>query len=303
MTIHLSMDIEKIKTFLWEILKLNTHPKSLDWLLLQKEKIGNDTSYLKFYLAFGQASRHFKKNLMELSETQIQEAKTLVEGFSPESWDQLQTARTYLLLHFGISEAATWVAAINKLFETADMHEQQSLYAALPLMPFREEMVERAVEGLRTNIASVFDAIALNNPYPSQYLEERAWNQMVLKAVFMQRPLYRIQGADKRANPILAKILVDFAHERWAAGRKVMPELWRFVGPYLDGQNLGDIEKVVQSSDNLERNAALLACCESGFESAKLLINQYPEVQNEVQHGQLTWEKIGREFENSNLIQ
>lgn len=292
------MDLEKIKTFLLEILKLNAEPKSLDWLSLQKEKIGEDTSYMKFYLAFGMASRYFKKNLMELSETQIQEAKTLVEGFSPESWDQLQTARSYLLLHFGISEASAWVGAINKLFETADMHEQQSLYAALPLMPFREEMVQRAVEGLRTNIASVFDAIALNNPYPSQYMEEGAWNQMVLKAVFMQRPLYRIQGADKRANPTLAKILVDFAHERWAAGRKVMPELWRFVGPYLDPQNLGDIEKVIYSSDPLEKNAALLACHESGFLPAKSLLKQFPKVQKDIQQGELTWEKIGMEFEN-----
>lgn len=300
--IHLSMDLEKIKTFLLEILKLNAEPKSLDWLSLQKEKIGKDSSYLKFYLAFGQASRYFKKNLLALSETQIHEAKNLVEGFSPESWDQLQTARSYLLLHFGISEASAWVNAINKLFETADMHEQQSLYAALPLLPFRKEMVERAVEGLRTNIASVFDAIALNNPYPSQYLEERAWNQMVLKAVFMQRPLYQIQGADARANPTLAKILVDFAHERWAAGRKVMPELWRFVGPYLNNQNLGDIEKVIQSSDTLERNAALLACQGSESESAKSLLKQFPEVQQAIQQGELTWEKIGMEFENLNRL-
>ncbi|SDZ13055.1 hypothetical protein SAMN05444412_106111 [Rhodonellum ikkaensis] len=296
--IHLSMDLEKTKTFLLEILKMNAEPKSLDWLALQKEKIGEDTSYMKFYLAFGMASRYFKKNLMDLSETKIQKAKTLVEGFSPESWDQLQTARSYLLLHFGIADASAWVDAINKLFETADMHEQQSLYAALPLMPFREEMVERAVEGLRTNIASVFDAIALDNPYPSQYMEERAWNQMVLKAVFMQRPLYRIQGADKRANPTLAKILVDFAHERWAAGRKVMPELWRFVGPYLDIQNFGDIEKVIHSSDPLEKNAALLACHQSGFVPANSLLKQFPKVQREIQQGELTWEKIGREFEN-----
>lgn len=292
-----SIDIEKTKNFLFDLLEQQSETKSIEWLLQQKDKIEKEGSYLKFYMAFGQASRFFKKTLLQITEKQKEVANMLMEGFSPQTWDQLQTARSYLLLHFEEKEASSWVNALNKLFETADMHEQQSLYAALPIMPFQPEMLERAIEGLRTNISSVFDAVALNNPYPTQYFDERAWNQMVLKAIFMQRPLYQIQNADDRANPTLAKILVDFAHERWAAGRTVMPELWRFVGPFINDENIRDIEKVLQTGDPIQQKAALLACSSSDFAPAKKLIKQNPEMGNAVLNEEITWERIGEEFQ------
>jgi len=291
------IDTEKTKSFLFELLEQEADSKSMDWLLQQKEKIEKEGSYLKFYMAFGQASRFFKKTILKISAKQKEIANNLAEGFSPQTWDQLQTARSYLLLHFEEKEASNWVIALNKLFETADMHEQQSLYAALPIMPFQPEMKERTIEGLRTNISSVFDAVTLNNPYPAQYFDERAWNQMVLKAIFMQRPLYQIQNADDRANPTLAKILVDFAHERWAAGRTVMPELWRFVGPFINEENLADVQKVILSEDPIQQKAALLACKSSDFEQAKKLIDQHPEIKKAIMNGEITWELIGEEFQ------
>ncbi|SMD41577.1 hypothetical protein SAMN00777080_0102 [Aquiflexum balticum DSM 16537] len=294
-----SIDIEKTKIFLFELLKQEVETKSMEWLVLQKEKIEKDGSYLKFYMAFGQASRFFKKTILQLTDQQKKLANSIREGFSPHTWDQLQTARGYLLLHFEEKEASSWVNALNKLFETADMHEQQSLYAALPIMPFQPEMIERAIEGLRTNISSVFDAVALNNPYPSEYFDERAWNQMVLKAIFMQRPLYQIQNADSRANPVLAKILVDFAHERWAAGRTVMPELWRFVGPYVNEENFADIQKVLQTNDPNQKKAALLACGSSDYVPAKKLLEDHSEINKAIINGEITWEHIGVEFQSS----
>ncbi|MFD2202621.1 EboA domain-containing protein [Shivajiella indica] len=293
------VDKEKVKSFLLEVLKENADSKSIEWLLQQKEKIENEASYLKFFMAFSQSSRYFKKQLLSLSDKNKEKADQLVKGFSPSSWDQLQTARSYLLLHFEENDPTSWVKALNKLFETADMHEQQSLYAAIPIMPFQEEMTERAIEGLRTNISSVFDAVALNNPFPSKYFDERAWNQMVIKAIFLQRPLYQIQNADERANLNLAKILVDFAHERWAAGRKVMPELWRFVAPYIDTDNISDIKKVLQTGDLLQKKAGLLACSQSDFAEAKKLLDQHAELKSQIQKGDITWESIGKEFQST----
>ncbi|MCL6261370.1 EboA domain-containing protein [Aquiflexum sp. TKW24L] len=293
------IDLDKAKAFLFELLQQESDPKSIEWLLLQKEKIQNESSYLKFYMAFGQASRYFKKYLLQPSEIQKKEANTLLEGFRPDTWDQLQTARTYLLLHFEERDPTSWVTSLNKLFETGDMHEQQSLYAAIPLMPFQKEMKERAIEGLRTNISSIFDAIALNNPYPAENFEERAWNQMVIKAIFLLRPLYQIEGADERANPQLANILIDFAHERWAAGRKIMPELWRFVGPFINEENIKDIEVVLQTGDLLQEKAALLACSKSSFDKARNLLDENHVIKEAIETGGITWESIGKEFQET----
>ena len=52
---------------------------------------------------------------------------------------------------------------------------------------------------------------------------------MVLKALFIGRPLHLIQGLDLRANRDLAKMLINYAHERQSANRPVPAELWQLV--------------------------------------------------------------------------
>jgi hypothetical protein len=291
------METQKTLTsFLYQILENSSEKTSLDWLNLQAEKIHAEGSPTKFFLAFSQASRYFKKLPIGLSEVQKQKTSSLVAGFDPSHWDLLQTARTILLLQFP-QEKKAWFKAINQLFETGDMHEQQALYAALPIMPFSEELLPRAIDGCRTNMTVIFDAISLNNPFPANYFPEANWNQMVLKAVFMQRPLYRIQGLEERRNLPLANIASDFAHERWAAGRPVMAEIWRLVVPFLNDKFLADLNKAIASDDLLQIKAAVLACTESDFAPAKELASNYPEIVKEIESGAVSWEKIGIEFQ------
>ena len=292
------METQKtLASFLYQILENSSEKSSLDWLNLHAEKIHSEGLLNKFFLAFSQASRYFKKLPIGLSDDRQQKASEIVAGFDPSHWDLLQTARTILLLQLP-QEKTAWFKAINQLFETGDMHEQQALYSALPLMPFSEDLLPRAIDGCRTNMTVIFDAIALNNPFPANYFPEANWNQMVLKAVFMQRPLYRIQGLEKRRNLPLANIASDFAHERWAAGRPVMAEIWRLVVPFLDGKFLADLEKAIASGDLLQIKAAVLACTESDFVSAKELANTYPEIRKEIESGAVSWEKIGIEFQS-----
>lgn len=286
--------------YLKEILQNHSNEKSLNWLDEKSKKIQDSGSKNAFYLAFSQASRFFSKESLILDMKAKQKAHSLIEGFQPEFWNILQTARTFLLLHFSI-EKEEWLEAIKQLFETGDLYEQQALYAALPMMPYPEEMIPRAIEGCRTNMTLVFDAIALNNPYPTIYFPELNWNQMVLKAVFMQRPLYRIQQLDHRRNPALAEIASDFAHERWAAGRNVMPELWRLVSPNIDEKFIRDLEKVMNSEDLLEQKGGALALFHSDFPPAKALLNAHPELIQAIEKGIVSWERIGQEFQETRV--
>jgi hypothetical protein len=291
------METQKLTIdFLQEILQNRTEKTSLDWLAQQAQKIQSLGSSTSFFLAFSQASRYFKKSPLNISLEQKQAASALIPGFDPSHWDLLQTARTSLLLHFP-QEKTSWFKAINQLFETADMHEHQALFASLPLLPFQEDLIPRAIDGLRTNISSVFDSIALNNPFPAQYFPEANWNQMVLKAVFMQRPLFRIDRFEERRNLSLATIASDFAHERWAAGRPVMAEIWRLVVPFFDQNFLQDIQKVIASGDLLQIQAAVLACSESDFAPAQALAASHPEILKEIQAGKINWQSIGIEFQ------
>jgi hypothetical protein len=283
--------------FFQEVITQRADPKSLDWLQGKMEKINSDASPTQFFLAFSQASRFFKKDNLELTDAEKKEAARLVAGFDPSHWDVLQTARAYLLLSFVPGKDA-WLKAVNQLFETGDMNEQQALYSALPVMPYPEDLLTRAIDGCRTNMTLIFDAIALNNPYPSAHFPEANWNQLVLKSIFMQRPIYRIQALDERRNQALAEIASDFAHERWAAGRPVMPELWRLVVPFMNDKLLEDLKKVVFSEDQLEAEAGVLAAYQSEFAPAKDLLKSFSETVSAIEYGEISWEKIGKDFQD-----
>ena len=148
---------------------------------------------------------------------------------------------TILILSFPQDDADRYVSTLNKIFAAADMQEAIALYQSLPLLPYPERFKLRAAEGVRTNMTAVFNAIAINNPYPAQYLDDLAWNQMILKALFVGTPLHPIYGLKSRNNPQLAQMLVDYDRVRLAAQRTVSPELWDLVAPF-DQQAIADLQ-------------------------------------------------------------
>lgn len=294
-------DLSEIADYIFTLLDGQSNADSITWLAQQKSTIAGSESPAGFYLAFSTASRFFDKTPLSISQPQAARADELRSGFRPGHWNLLRAARVYLLLQYPHDNRDKWLATLNRLFETADLHEQEALYAALPLLPHPEHLKLRAAEGLRTNITSVFDAVALLNPYPAEYLDEPAWNQLVLKAVFLQRPLFQIHRADSRANLTLARTLVEYAHERWAAGRTVTPELWRFVGPFLGEEHSQDIQRVLSEGTLLDREAVLLASHASALPSAKQLLKGYPEIQTKIDSGELNWDKVGEQSHSTTL--
>ena len=180
-------------------------------------------------------------------------------GWDPSRWTVDQAARARLLAALPARDAPALRAAIDRLAACADLHELIALHHALPLLPRPELWAARAAEGVRSNIKAVFDAVALDNPYPADALDEVAWNQLALKALFVASPLHRIVGFDRRANPRLARMLCDYAHERWAAKRAISPELWRGVGPFADDVMLADLARALADGDPRQRAGAALA--------------------------------------------
>ncbi|MBZ9731435.1 EboA domain-containing protein [Salegentibacter sp. JZCK2] len=287
--------------FLRKIIEERVDEKGLEWINLQETTLRDNFQLRSFYLTFSTAPRFIKKNSLSFTKEERIRAEKLRRGFQPQHWDLLQCVRTYFLVMLPGDEEENFIKNITRLFETADLDEQVAMYGALPLLTFPTALITRTREGLRTNITDVFDAIVLDNPYPADFLGQDAWNQMLLKAVFMQRPLYRIYNADERVNPELAKMLVDFAHERWAASRDVLPELWRFIAPYLEDGYFSDIKKVVKGKP-LEKQAGLLACNMSAKPEAQQLLNKYPEVKEDIGSGRLNWETIGKENETKQKV-
>jgi hypothetical protein len=136
---------------------------------------------------------------------------------------------------------------------------------------------------------SVFEAIVHDNPYPRQFFDQHRWNHMVLKALFVESRLAPIQGLDERANEELARIMMDFAHERWAAGRTAPFEIWRCVGPFARAGVLQDLAHVLETGSPLEQKAAALALSASPDPEASGLLRRVPAPAADIAAGRLTW--------------
>jgi hypothetical protein len=112
---------------------------------------------------------------------------------------------------------------VDRLCATAEVTELVGILKGFAVFPAPALLLGRAREGVRTSMQPVFEAIACRNPYPLVYFDEPAWNQMVVKCVFMGAPIEGISGLAQRRNSELVQMLADLAAERRAAGRP-MPQ-------------------------------------------------------------------------------
>ncbi len=271
---------------LLQILDDSTSPESMTWLRSTLESQSADFHERPFYYAFSGVSRHFEKN----------GAISVAVGNPFHDWDHFRAARVLLLLVLAEQEKEIFVKTFLALLNTADLREQIALFSALPSLPHPEELLESAVDGLRSNIVDIFDSIALDNAFPKEHFSDEAWNQMVLKAIFITRPLHRVIGIEDRRNQNLAEAISDLAHERWAAGRSITPEAWRSMIGFLDKGHSNDIRKIAESENADNRAAAALVVHESGSDLDDLRETLAAEL-TMIADGSLTWLSLGQEME------
>ncbi|AWV98198.1 EboA domain-containing protein [Arcticibacterium luteifluviistationis] len=255
---------------------------SLDWF---KEKVQKLETNSSFFLAFGMVKRKVENGSVIISQGLKSKLQSINPAFSEEDWDLISFCRLAFLLQLNSPDNKE---KIETLLASADIKEQVIIYRALQYLENAEDFKLNIIDGIRTNMIDVFDAIALENNYAFTYFSEDAWNHMVLKAIFMERPIYRIHGIDQRKNEKLAGILQDFVHERWAAGRVVTPELWRMISGFTTESIIEDLKKAVLNDTDLGKAAAQKVLENAGQ-------NDWIKSQG-LEPVKLTWEEIGKEI-------
>ncbi len=110
---------------------------------------------------------------------------------------------------------------VLQLFEAGEMGEQVSVLRVLPLLPDPARFVETGVQACRTNARDVFEAIVCENPFLAEHFPALNFNQAVMKAIFMEVSVRRVDQLERRITPELSRMAAGYASERRAAGRSV----------------------------------------------------------------------------------
>jgi hypothetical protein len=284
-------DFDRLNTLLKRLIQKNVSPDAWKWL----ENEGRNTAageLSRFNIAFVSMPRKTARSPLAVTAEEQAALKDLRTHFTINGWTTDQLARVWLLMQLDATEKAHYIDAIENLFLNAEMSELVALYSALPVLAYPEAWRKRCAEGVRSNIGQVLDAVICNNPYPAEQLDQAAWNQLVLKAIFTEKPVLEIVGLKTRRNINLARSLSDYAHERWAARRDVNPLLWVCVGPFIDESNFADIQRLFSTGDMTERRAAALASVESSYEPAKRMVSEQKDMRADIDSGKVSWQGI-----------
>lgn len=214
--------------------------------LLETSKRERD---LHIFLGF--APRKLGKADLELDDADLAAADNARSGWMPQGWSIDGAARVLGLLTF--KPDRPFADMFKDLRRTSDLAELIAFYRGLPLYPAPDTLGFEVGEGLRSNLKPVFEAIAHNNPYPRDHFEEHRWNHMILKALFVETELKPVTGLVERSNPELARILLDYANERWAAGRPVADDLWTPVRPFANDPQVKPLVEKAIAAGNLQK--------------------------------------------------
>jgi hypothetical protein len=250
---------------IFEVMKGQAQDSELIWT---EQKSSLDLKGLS--LAFVMCPRFISKKI-------VAHASSVLPGWTFQNWTLDRLVRVFFLSLMAekSSDEQAYTHQMNLLFDTAEMNEAVALYSAMPVFSHGDKWLLRATDAVRSNIGIVFDAIAFGNPYPATYFPELAWNQLVLKCIFNDKPIHQIFGLMERNNPALVQTLSDFAHERWAAGRRVPSQVWRLYSPYLNENLVQDIDYLLSHEDPNDVLAGTLVLQESNFSGAKALQEKY----------------------------
>ena len=269
-------DLDKTLALFKEILSKQAID-ALQFIEKKQEEIITNKSNSAYYITFSTLPQYLTVKEASYSKETLKTAAELRKNWDLSFWFLDQVARVYLMLLFAKFRLNDFNATLDKIINAADAHELITIYQAFPLFPYPECLLLHATNGIRCNMISAFNAIAVNNAYPADFFDEKAWDQLVLKALMVDSPIEKIIGLKRRANLTLAHALLNTARERLAAHRPIKLEIWYLIGVAADQEILKELKGFLEDKSEILQHGALIACNQSHLSGAKELLKQYAE--------------------------
>lgn len=239
--------------------------KEISWLDKNVQLVAKEESGKTFLMTFSLIFRFIASEEVKWSTDELLFLEKIYPSFTETIWSKHSICRALLMTKLPQENNKK---ILTKLGATLGVNAQQDFYKGLFFVENASALTFLIEDGIRTNVTDVFDAIALNNPYAVNFLTDDAWNQLVLKAIFMERPLYKLYRLTKRNNKKLALMLNDYIKERWSAGRTVSPEVWQLMLNYEEKELIETLKKASTSNNELERKAVELILQKKPFNAA-----------------------------------
>ena len=222
-------DPAAVMAFLRQALGRVRPPAAMQWLDDAIARAQGQRDERRLDIALGMVGRKVGRTDLAPSTDDVAAAGKLRPRWQPQNWGTDEAARVVLLLATYRGDDKDFATRVDRLCATGELTEHVAYLKGFAVFPAAKDLHDRAREAVRSSITAVFEAIACRNPYPQDYFDDDAWNQMVVKCVFSGLPIEGITGLRERRNPELVTMLGDLVSERHAAGRAVPDEVLRYI--------------------------------------------------------------------------
>ena len=219
-------------------LEARARPEGLEWLREASAAVAADATAIRS--RFPMVGRKVGREPLDAG----------ADASDVHAWTIDDAARAVLLVAAG--EGAE--GELAELYRYGDAAERRGVLRALPYVNVGDRAVWLVEDAIRTNDTRLI-AAALG-PYATEHLPDHAYDQAVLKCVFVGVPITGLDGIPERVTPDGARMLGAFVHERVAAGRDVPAEVWTVIDRYPPAEEIAAIEAERESEFEDRRAAA-----------------------------------------------
>jgi hypothetical protein len=204
-------------------------PEALQWLNAEIDRQRAAVDERRLTIALGLTGRKIARVELAPTPDEIAAAQNLRADWRPGLWSADEAARILILMASHAGDDQAFAARVDRLCTTAEVTEYIAYLKGFAIFPAPKLLYARAREGVRSAMTPVFAAIVCHNPYPFDYFDDDAWNQMVVKCVFNGVPIETIAGLHERRNPEVVQMLRDLVAERQAASRPLPEAVHAYV--------------------------------------------------------------------------